>query len=454
MPLGKSGSNITPTAETVTANLSSTSITIPSTFVGISLENAGVIQTSELQGTSGTSLAAIVGLFGPNGSVRIGGSSADSFTTAPALTPTIASAIETFLTTLGSGWSLIYNLDYNVPSTQVTQAGYIISAVGVNNVIFQIGNEEGTSGGYATNWNSAYATLKASYPTMKFSGPDCSSGCYDTPIENWINLTTATMSGLALCTYHLYFEALTYVTPATAIADSLGPGNVGGDLTTFAGGRIRVTESNIGGGGSGYQTVSDRLIAATWYLNSAVAFAEGGYQGINIHGGLGGDPINTCGSSYPYMQATSWFGCANGSFSPYNYNPVDFTWTPAAEFYGMLLFSKMEGQTIASTTNSGTGNVKSMATVGPNGNANILVINNDPKYPVTVTPAQSVSGWSAAKVWNVGSASDNWCFDNVATLNGVPLNESAANMPMAQTISNGGTVTIVPCGAAVIEIQP
>jgi hypothetical protein len=124
---------------TVTANLASVSSTIPSTFVGISVETQDVI-TDTIYKSSNTSLINLIKLLGSSGNIRVGGTSQDTghqSNPTPALTQGIANDLHGFVSSLGAGWKLIYGLDLgsNSMSEAVTHAGYVINAAGVNNVI-------------------------------------------------------------------------------------------------------------------------------------------------------------------------------------------------------------------------------------------------------------------------------------------------------------------------------
>jgi hypothetical protein len=304
---------------------------------------------------------------------------------------------------------------------------------GTSRLIFSAGNEGNWN---LTNFNSFYSAITAVYSTAQFELEDCGT-CGTSTMEADAAASTPGMAGLALITYHKYPAA--YASPAQFIFDTepvFCSGTPVNCLATFASGRVRVTEM-AGISGGGVQGITDRMMASTWFINSAINLANGGYQGVNAFNSNNGSPVY----SHPAY------------YSPLIYHSGDSTWWPSPEFYGMILFSKIEGQVTATVTNSGSGNVNRIATIGPNGNANILVSNSDPGNPVVVTPAQS-SSWTTAKVWDVEPASSQWCFDPNATYGGAQIGESGAWTGAYKTISNGGTVTIQPCGAAVIEIQP
>src|SRR5271166_194800 len=193
----------------VTAILEDTSSTIPSNFVGLSLETQAIIADTIYTG-SNTSLQNLVKLLGSNGVLRAGGTSQDTGhqgNPTPALTQRIANDLAGFNSALGSGWSLIYGLDLgsNNPSEAVTQAGYIINAFGIGNVIFQIGNEPDnwySPSTYISMWNDYYSSLSASYPSIIFASPDVAELISDA--RNYTVSLTPGISGLNSLSTHFY----------------------------------------------------------------------------------------------------------------------------------------------------------------------------------------------------------------------------------------------------------
>lgn len=201
--------NFGSTPVNVTAILEDTSSTIPSNFVGLSLETQAIIADTIYTG-SNTSLQNLVKLLGSNGVLRAGGTSQDTGhqgNPTPALTQRIANDLAGFNSALGSGWSLIYGLDLgsNNPSEAVTQAGYIINAFGIGNVIFQIGNEPDnwySPSTYISMWNDYYSSLSASYPSIIFASPDVAELISDA--RNYTVSLTPGISGLNSLSTHFY----------------------------------------------------------------------------------------------------------------------------------------------------------------------------------------------------------------------------------------------------------
>ena len=184
--------------------------------------------------------------------------------------------------------------------------------------------------------------------------------------------------------------------------------------------------------------ITNVLMAATYYLSLAQSAFSGGYLGI--------DPLDVI---IPQL----W---GDGLTRPAYYNQFiqepDGGYGPAPMFYGMYLFAQLEGQTSISTTvDPSLNNFASVnATRGPNGNANILVVNINTNQQITVAPQQT-QPWSTANVYLLSGQS---CTDPKPVLNGEPIGEGGAWAGHPISIANGASIAIPACGAALIEIQP
>jgi hypothetical protein len=290
-----SSSTVTPKAETVTANLASTGITIPSSFVGVSWETNDLI-SGLLNGASGTSLCGVAKLLGPVGVWRIGGTSQDGTV---ALTQSLANGFASFLSCVGSQWTPIYGLDYGVnnPTLAAAHAGYLVNAFGVSNVVFAIANEPNYSPPYTSYtaiWNSYYSAITALYPSALFEATDVSNGAPFSNIQTMVNTLTPGVSGLQFVSFHFYPAAGSYATPTQLIANtSPGPGGNGWTgLNTYSGNRVRVTETNSVEGG-GFQGVSDRMTATAKVLEVEPA---GKQWCFDPKATIGGAPISEGGT--------------------------------------------------------------------------------------------------------------------------------------------------------------
>jgi hypothetical protein len=298
------------------------------------------------------------------------------------------------------------------------------------NIAFQVGNEPddtfGTEQSWASVFNSYYSALITAYPTLQlnFGGPDTVS----LGNVSWINGTIPGASGVQYVTGHKYTLGCTpqSLTAAQVLADATVSDNPGVTLSEF--GII------CGGGQHG---ITDVLMAATYYLKLAQSAFSGGFSGI-----------------YPHNVLTPYHW-ADGTFRVAYYNQFvrqpDGGYSPAPMFYGMLLFKALEGQTSIGTTTSKLDNLASVtATLGANGNANILIVNGDTVHGITVKPQQT-SSWSTANVYVLSGKS---CTDPSPVLNGHKIGEGGVWAGSAKVLIKGKTASIPACGAALIEIQP
>jgi hypothetical protein len=116
----------------------------------------------------------------------------------------------------------------------------------------------------------------------------------------------------------------------------------------------------------------------------------------------------------------------------------------------MLLFSKIEGQQIVSTSISSGSSLRAISTKGFGANANILMVNNDTSYPLLAKPDQSNS-WSTAKIYTINSSLG--CADTSPTLNGYFIGAGGSWAGSPALLNRGTSIPIPPCGAALVGIQ-
>lgn len=412
---------------TVTANLDSTGAIVPANFVGFSNEETDVIPDAIFT-PGNTSLINLLRLLGPSGVWRIGGNNSDTIP-APALTQQIANDVQAFISAVGPGWAVIYGLDSVIDDAgiAVTQASYLINAFPSGNIAFQFGNEPDYEIGEAawiSVFDSYYQALTAAYPTARVGGPD--TGSLDN--LNYIDATHAGRSAVQYLTGHKYTLGCTPVstTADQVVADAQVSSNPG----------VTISEFGIICGG-GQQGITDRLMAATYYLRLAQSAFSSGFRGILPHNVL--EPIDW-GDGHP----------PRSSYYNQFVRQIDGGYAPAPMFYGMYLFSQLLGQTSVSTTTSSVSSLVTVnATLGPNGNANILTVNGDTTQAVAVQPQQT-RPWSTANVYVL---SGQGCDDPSPVLNGVAIGEGGSWPGSAAVISNGDSVSIPVCGAALIQIQ-
>lgn len=434
----------------VRANLSGNGFTIPSNFVGYSINTNSMIYGGYLKG-SNVSLCNLAKLIGANGVLRVGGLDQDA-ATPPPLTQQMANDLESFRSCLGSGWTLIYGLDgvANNSATAATQAGYIASASG-SNATFQFTNEpiDGsnfTVSSFQTMWNSYRTAVLAAVPGANLAAWDDGNFGYT---QTAINGLTGGVSGLKYVTQHWYSGPCGTVQTPSYLISSIETSVQTNTFTqnyawsASAGVLMRMTETNsiCGGGALGS---SDRLMASTWYLNQAIALASAGWSGINTHNNFCQVAQTTC----PVLDTTN----------PNTYGALllsgDGNFYAGAVFNGLYLFSRIEGQQIIPVSISGSSfNIMAIATKGANGNANVIVVNDDVSQPATIFVDQS-SAWSTANVLQIKSGSGVGCTDASVTIGGATIGESGSWTGSATSLSNGRSISLGPCESALIQIQP
>ena len=437
----------TPNTSSVTADLASRSYTIPKDFVGYSQEEADVVYEG-IYNSANRSLINLLKMLGPNGELRIGGNSQDTpnayTSTIPPVTQAIADDVAAFASAIGPGWTVDWGLDgkANNTSAAVTHAGYFISAFSriPNALIFSFDNEPDLWKGYTgssfqTVWNSYYSALTSAYPSIKYEGIEITCGN-----PSYSDHLAPGLSALQFYSCHKYFTGDPTPDAASVIAKAQAY-----DLATNIGSvpvPFRDNETGINYDVGSPRGVVDRLAASSWYLNLAINIAIEGGAGLNPH-----SVLSTSGAI-----ASNFAGNALSTWNAFD-KAVDGNYYPNPIFYGMFLMSRMVGQQVVATSKTGTGNVAALATKGANGNANILVANNDTSLPVVITPGQS-NAWTSANVMVLQAGSGEGCGDQHPTVGGSTIGESGAWAGGFSRIPNGSTVTIGPCGAALIEILP
>jgi hypothetical protein len=432
----------TPTIS-VTAQLGSYGLTIPSNFIGFSAE-VGDVADGQTYTPNNRSLISLLQWLGPNGVMRVGGGSSDDVPPDP-ITQAEISQLGGFVQALGSGWNIIYGLNAaaNDPNLAVTQAGYLLNALPSNRVAFQVGNEpdllyNGNEQAWLNVFNSYYQALTGAYGQLNYGAPDTSSTF---GYLSWPNDTVLGLGEFQYLTVHKY--TLPYgcnygqggvPTVQSMFADANEPSNPGWSISEFG----IICDGGLNG-------VTNRFIAATYYLELAQTTAAGGWAGIMPHNavvpGLWGD----------------------GLTRPAYYNQFvvqpDGGYSPQGMFYGMAMFAQIVGQTtigVQATVGQQTlQNFSSVAaitaTVNESGNANILLTNiNSGMRGFNVKPDQTAP-WQHA---NVLVLSGRNCADPSPVLNGQPIGEGGAWGGSVASINRGDTVFVGSCGAAVIEIQP
>jgi hypothetical protein len=341
---------------------------------------------------------------GPQGVLRLGGSSSDLTTwqspggdkprppSSPVATPPRFSiapkAIENladFLKT--TNWQLIYglNLAGGDPASAVDEAAYVSRTVGERLSAFQFGNEPDmvaqsndktrrwTYEGYIAKWKLYYNAVRARLPAARVAGPDTAFR------HDWVSRFASDTAGeIAFLTTHYYAEGppsdprmtIDYLLHTPKRFD----GQILPDIQTARQSRVayRMTEGNTcySGGKAG---VSDTFASALWVLDFMLSLAVAGGNGVNLHGG---------GTS-PYTPIAGYSGRELSA------RPV---------YYGMLVARQfLGGNLLATDLDPGGRDLRAYACSAVSG-LRVVVINLETS-PVSVR--LSVEGLSGRRVGNV-----------------------------------------------------
>jgi hypothetical protein len=417
---------------TIKADPNNPGAVIPADFIGFSGEVEDFV--GGIYSGSNASLIGILQLLGPNGVMRIGGGTEADVPPDP-LTPQIASNAAGFLSALGPGWSLLYGLDnaVNDSSLAVQQAGYLLNAFPRGQVAFQAANEpdlfyDGNEQLWLSVFNDYSSAIIAAYGSgVNFGAPDA-TGFHDL---SWPCDTILGCGGFQYLTTHKYSLGCNPLSSWPSVATVL---NDAAAIPYIPG--LSVTEWGIICDG-GMQGITDRLIAATYYLRFAMSAVVNGYAGIMPHN---------------VVIPELW---GDGKTRPAYYNQFivqpDGGYAPTPMFYGMYLFARIVGQqTIPVSTGADYSRVASIiATLSPNSNANILVANINPRRGFYVKPDQT-RPWSSANVFVLSGIN---CADPAPVLNGYPIGEGGSWGGSVATLNQGQSVFVPSCGATLIEIQ-
>lgn len=425
----------------ITANLSSSSFTIPANFNGYSDELADAI-TDTIFKPSNTSLIGLIKLLGPAGYIRFGGNSQEQYAGHyPVLTQPIANDVAGFVAALGSNWTFSWGLSLQADSTAlaISTSGYINTAInGSQPLILEISNEPDdwtTASNFISLWNTYYAALSVAYPSAVYVAPSVANS-YALP--TYMPGLTLSPSQFYYLSYHYYYSngspplsaaQLTSIAPSTVISTAAA--------NYRAGNQLRLEEFGPTYANNGSQNYANlgsinKLAQATYYLQMAIQTASLGYVGVNPHN------ILTTASTQDIANYNSFYEDSNN------------LWVPYPLFYGEYLFSKITGLQIVNTTTTNLDPLASaIAVKQTNGNAAILVSNADTKANVAFVPDQS-SAWTTANLWIL---SGNTCFDVSPNINGAIIGESGAFTGTPTSIARGIPITIPPCGAALVQIQ-
>ncbi len=352
---------------------------IASRFMGLGYEISSVSIENFLD-PGNHSYIAMVRRLSQRGVIRVGGNTSDyaawsadgTAVSAPKATVVNRQSIQNLAGFLrATGWTLIWglNLGQDREDEAVEEARGIAEIVGVQSVMFEVGNEPDLFGhahrpagyGYEQWWEQFqnYAgKIARAVPGAVFAGPDVAGH------TDWVGkFAQGGARNVRLLTHHYYAEGPPQ-NPASTLENLLKTDPKltrmlaqMGEASQASGLPFRICETNscFGGGKPG---VSDTFASALWGLDYMFTLAEAGSEGLNMETGM-----NQLGfvSSYSPIVA--------GEDGGYTARPL---------YYGMLAFAQAgQGQVLPLDYDAGALNMKAHAVVAGADLLNLTLINKE-----------------------------------------------------------------------------
>jgi hypothetical protein len=435
------------TAPAVSINENATLHSVPSQYLGLSVESANLCYVVSMTQTD----PAFVQLFenlGP-GTFRIGGNTGDKnatwSTTAAAsckwnqlvVTPALVSQFFAFAQSIG--WRVIWQVPLlnGQPAEDAAEAAYVATMPDLYGIA--IGNEpnfypDATAdvSTYIADWDTVYADYQADGGTAPVVGPDAtvSASWYDAPFlsQNAANIEAVTGHWYigSASTSHPTCTSMLKTTGSAIAAEGVAEASAYG--LPFL---MDETNSYSDGGTNG---VSNAYCSALWGAAYGLNALTAGVQGIYFHGTADYKPGNSAGIlNY--------------------YSPITATGTPTPLYYGLLLASQLTqtgGNQVQATASGG---VSAYAVMGASGSLQIALINlTAAAETVPITTANDYA--SAAEITLAGPS--------LTSLTGVTLGGTAVasdgswtSAPVAVPVSgNTMTVALPADSAAIITCTP
>jgi hypothetical protein len=478
---GLAGAAETPVPALVSVDEAKPGLTIPADFAGLSVEPCGDFAVcppfrhapptrENHYRIDNTALIAAFRLIASQGILRMGGNSSD-VAPPPEVTPAECRELGDFLRAVH--WTLIYGLSAKSDdaATAAAQASCIASGVGIDRVVFQIGNEpelvshlteaqiqfqpwdkgvgEGAQRYYAM-WKRYYAAVKAAVPGARFMGPDVHG-----PITLWPGFIDGVGAGsLAGLSMHQYPVGLAIEATSTipnmvntavetsAVSKRPPPDPSYSAYAARIAGQIGVpyylTEmNNIGYGGR--DGVSNGLASGMWLVDYAMQLAAGGWAGFEVQGGLGNNEKGQPSGYAPLRQ------------------PDGIEVSP--EFYALMMVGAVEGGQMLPTISPGLRggadhpgaiNVGGYGVKGHDGRVRIITVNRDIARAAAVTLAANTK-WQRASILLL-TGSDCAAKDEV-TFGGARVTPAGRWTGTPISVANGASFVLPPCGAALATLQ-
>lgn len=473
------GSGGTPTRATLKLGTPVTGRTVPSGLIGLSFET---LQMQE-KGYFSASNKALIGLLrrlNPQGVLRIGGNSSDysawsgytgalpPFEQLPhavfrrpyMVTPEQLANLAGFLD--ATGWRLVFgvNLRRGTPEMAAELAEAVQRAVGDRLQAIQIGNEpslykhaDGSAFSYQeylASWRKTAGAIRQR-AQVPIAGPDTSNDA------DWVLKFARDADDIVALTHHYYRGGAPQ--PTTTVAQMLAGDPAFIDearkVATVAAAKklpFLLTEANSYWGG-GKLGVSNTFASALWGGDFALACAQAGVDGINIHSGT----LSVLEASLDKNVATA----PKGATYEQRLDAISGRYTPIAGdaeegyyarplYYGLLLARQFAGAGFVDATLSANGANLTAYAADRDGQRLLAVFNKDLQRDVELQVDFGRAG-SSAKVWRLRAPN----IDDVhhTTLAGAAVGHAGEWSPVADEtlrIDAGQGVLSLPRGSAAL----
>ena len=421
------GSGGTPVRATLKLGESVTGRTVSSGLVGLSFETLQMHDTRYFS-ASNEALIGLLRRLNPAGVLRIGGNSSDfsawsGYTGALPPMPQLPNAVfkrpymvtpEQLANLAGfldaTGWRLVFgvNLRRGSPEMAAELAEAVQRAVGDRLQAIQIGNEPSLykhADGSAFSYDEYMALWRKTARAIRqrvhapIAGPDTSNEI------DWVLKFARDADDIVALTHHYYRGGAP--APTTTVAQMLAgdPGFISQaeQVAKVAAAKklpFLLTEANSYWGG-GKLGVSNTFASALWGGDFALACAQAGVDGINIHSGT----LSVLEASLNKNVATAPNGAnlkqrldaISGRYTPIA-GDVGQGWYPRPLYYGLLLAQQFGGARFVSAELAANGANLTAYAADRNGQRLIALFNKDLQRDVTVqvqlgVPASKLRLW-------------------------------------------------------------
>jgi hypothetical protein len=473
------GSGGTPTRAMLKLGKSATGRTVPSGLVGLSFETLQMHDTRYFS-ASNEALIGMLRRLNPEGVLRIGGNSSDysvwsgytgalpPFEQLPhavfkrpyVITPEQLTNLAAFLD--ATGWRLVFgvNLRRGSPEMAAELAQAVRRAVGDRLEAIQIGNEPSlykhedgqpfSYDEYLALWRKT-ATAIRQRAQVPIAGPDTSNEV------DWVLKFARDADDIVALTHHYYRGGAP--APTTTVAQMLAGDPAFIDqakqVAKVAAAKklpFLLTEANSYWGG-GKLGVSNTFASALWGGDFALACAQAGVDGINIHSGT----LSVLEASLDKNVATA----PKGATYEQRLDAISGRYTPIAGdvgegyyarplYYGLLLARQFAGAGFVEAALTANGANLTTYAADRDGQRLLAVFNKDLQRDVDLQVDFGLAG-SAAKVWRLQAPG----IDDVhhTTLAGAAVGHAGEWSPVADEtlrIAGGPGWLSLPRGSAAL----